>query len=152
MNVAVEREEWNNANRGVRSMVELPHFTCIATGKARLSSQVSNEQWKACETAGFSRQDKSGARVSLHNSVGLPAVVEKKFKCLGRHSSNRKENTMATETTTAPVQERTAQVRIHLRTEAEDIQLPDTGPILVSTGKAGVVRRTYLVVPSSQAS
>ena len=42
---------------------------------------------------------------------------------------------MATETTTAPAQERTAQVRIHLKTRAEDIQLPDTGPILVSTGK-----------------
>ena len=44
---------------------------------------------------------------------------------------------MATETTTttAPARGRTAQVRIHLRTKAEDIQLPDTGPVLVSTGK-----------------
>lgn len=37
---------------------------------------------------------------------------------------------------TAPAQERTAQVRIHLRTKSEDIQLQETGPILVSTGKA----------------
>jgi hypothetical protein len=28
-----------------------------------------------------------------------------------------------------------SQVRIHLTTRTEDIQLPDTGPILVSTGK-----------------
>ena len=35
----------------------------------------------------------------------------------------------------APTQERTAQVRIQLKTKSEDIQLPETGPILVSTGK-----------------
>ena len=42
---------------------------------------------------------------------------------------------MATETMTEPTQERAAQVRIHLKTKSEDIQLPETGPILVSTGK-----------------
>lgn len=42
---------------------------------------------------------------------------------------------MATETITAPSQERTAQVRINLQTRSEDIRLPNTGPILVSTGK-----------------
>lgn len=42
---------------------------------------------------------------------------------------------MATMTTTAATQERAAQVRIHLNTKSEDIQLPETGPILVSTGK-----------------
>lgn len=43
---------------------------------------------------------------------------------------------IATATMTAPARERTAQVRIHLKTKNEDIQLPETGPILVSTGKA----------------
>ncbi len=33
----------------------------------------------------------------------------------------------------------TAQVRIHLSTRSEDIQLPETGPILVSTGMSGQV-------------
>ncbi|KAK3710314.1 ribosome biogenesis protein ytm1 [Vermiconidia calcicola] len=40
---------------------------------------------------------------------------------------------MATDTITAPAEVRTSQVRIHLKTNNEDIQLPDTGPILVST-------------------
>jgi hypothetical protein len=31
--------------------------------------------------------------------------------------------------------DRAAQVRIHLSTKSEDIALPETGPILVSTGK-----------------
>ncbi len=43
-----------------------------------------------------------------------------------------------TEPVTSQSQERTAQVRIHLRTKSDDLQLPDTGPILVSTGKLGV--------------
>ena len=42
---------------------------------------------------------------------------------------------MATETMTETTHERAAQVRIHLKAKSEDIQLPETGPILVSTGK-----------------
>lgn len=30
---------------------------------------------------------------------------------------------------------KTAQVRVHLQSRSEDIQIPDSGPILVSTGK-----------------
>jgi len=46
---------------------------------------------------------------------------------------------MATDDPAAPSQQqRPSQVRIHLHTNSEDIQLPqDTGPILVSTGKSG---------------
>lgn len=32
--------------------------------------------------------------------------------------------------------ERAAQVRINLTTRSEDIKLPDTGPILVSSGRS----------------
>lgn len=44
-----------------------------------------------------------------------------------------RETNMATETMEAPA--KTSQVRIHLKSKSEDLQIPDSGPILVSTGK-----------------
>ena len=51
-----------------------------------------------------------------------------------RYKSIQHIHIMATVTMEA-TKERTSQVRIHLQTNSEDIQLPETGPILVSTGR-----------------
>lgn len=51
---------------------------------------------------------------------------------------------MAAEGTNGPPVDRSAQVRVHLTTRSDAIQLPEMGPLLVSTGMDFDVRRKTL--------
>jgi len=121
-----ERSKGNNNNGTRREHVKAHHF-----GRARVRIGAS-EQGSSPHFVYFCPGEDFHVKVSASNITSRHP--KESFTEHTRQTCN-----MATDDPAAPSQQqRPSQVRIHLHTNSEDIELPqDTGPILVSTGESG---------------